>query len=46
MLQGGSMGPRYVLQLLIGEKSQNWQRLDCHYKAREKISPDLVSLEF
>jgi len=37
---------RYVLQLLLSEKSQNCKKNSTTTKAREKISTDLESLEF
>jgi hypothetical protein len=42
---GGSMGPRYVLQLLFSEKSQDRLKTE-HQQARGQISTDLKSLEF
>jgi len=44
MLPGGRMVPRYVLQLLFSEKSQNAKN-STNTKAREKISTDLEFLE-
>jgi hypothetical protein len=42
---GGSMVPKYVFQLLFGEKSQNCKN-STTTKAREKIKTALESLKF
>ncbi len=46
LLPGGSMVPRYALQLLFSEISQNCFKKSTTTKAREKISTDLESLVF
>ncbi len=43
-MQGGSLVPRYVLQLLFSEKSQNYKKTQQALKL-EKKSTDLESLE-
>jgi hypothetical protein len=45
MLLGGSMVPRCVLQLLLGEKNHKISNNSVTIKAREKISTDSEFLE-
>jgi hypothetical protein len=45
-LPGGSMGPRYVLQLLFSEKITKLLITQQPLKLEKKISADLESLEF
>ncbi len=43
-LPGGSIGPRYVLKLLLTEKSQICYKNSTTTYAREKMSTDLESM--
>jgi hypothetical protein len=47
-MPGGSIVPRYVLQLVFSEKSHHCLKLNNHQmsKSSETVSADLESLEF